>query len=866
MVVNNNLNDINSILSTSVNNLETNLVDNVQANIPDDIDPGSGPNGINNPILRRWWRWNIINSYKQAHATDSYGPTVIKTPNESMMELNANNNFIIYDAQYYIPTGIYSHIDPSAVIGLVRGFSITPSIFAGLAFDPANGVIRGVPTVVSSNTFTISVTGTPGISFSTSTTIQTYSPSCVAVVNYLNRYLGFTGIPLTITPDIYTLPAGGVEATINPTLPAGLTFTSATGVISGTPTTVTAKKHYSVRIKAAPDSICNGNIYADSFYLAVSSAGFPSAVYPFGTSSFTLNSNASVTPTVWSNIGAATISPTLPTGLTFASATGKIGGTGTVLSPSIPYTISFSGTGGAASIADDVSISLSVSSPGNTMSAITLEVIPQDANLRWDYNDPNFSAVYVLKDYRGATPSSISLSIGQNTAAKNIFKYVLERCRPYQETVLFRNGFYPQFNIGKKSNSWNDAWVASGIKGVRLIADVTGSAVIQAPDGIGLFSQASTAANTFTLSAGIYRDIAFSGFYFEGPTYGNKGIFTNLLASGTWWPGLHFYDCTFDGMWRSKWLHRLYNMNDYRAIGCTFKNNWMVSSNYTEHAAYISTYAGNNWFVNNMFSGIGRNAIQLNSYSAVYAAIFDPPSGSWVISGCSAVECGLSNWYVDANGQFVQATNGTVFYTIANTSAVWMLDCMASGGFGTPLVSGYAIPKSTGALVVWKNPFFSTNTNTEPWPSFYGNKLFVTSGCNFRINNGDRAVCEFKNVSSLYIYSGTYASNNRNIFTFSSYGPDTANQAPNPNNLPIIASTVMSFPLNTTTFPNGANPLVYVNCPNGHSCTTLTAAQFSALVTASNPPPLPTPPVKPADGTFLFAGGWTNPSDGHVVP
>ena len=134
----------------------------------------------------------------------------------------------------------------------------------------------------------------------------------------------------TVTP---TATGGAVTSwTVSPSLPAGLSFDTASGAISGTPTTVTPSTNYTVTASNA------GGSSSVTVTLQVNDIAPTSVVYTPNTLSLTKDAAmTTVTPTA--SGGAVTnwsIAPSLPSGLSFDNATGAVSGTPAVLSPSTP--------------------------------------------------------------------------------------------------------------------------------------------------------------------------------------------------------------------------------------------------------------------------------------------------------------------------------------------------------------------------------------------------------------------------------------------------------------------------------------------------------------------------------------------------
>jgi hypothetical protein len=144
------------------------------------------------------------------------------------------------------------------------------------------------------------------------------------------------------TPTGFT---GTIVYSISSSLPDGLLFDTATGVISGTPTTAQASANYTVTASDGTNSA------TASVTLEIASP--PAALLPATQTVDAHVGEAIATSVITETTGCTTgmtIAPSLPAGLTFDPATGVISGTPTEVSPSAAYTVTMDCTVGEGAI------------------------------------------------------------------------------------------------------------------------------------------------------------------------------------------------------------------------------------------------------------------------------------------------------------------------------------------------------------------------------------------------------------------------------------------------------------------------------------------------------------------------------------
>jgi len=133
-----------------------------------------------------------------------------------------------------------------------------------------------------------------------------------------------------IAPNSPTSAGGAVTSySVSPALPAGLTLSTSTGVISGTPTVVIGSASYTV-IAAS----LSGNSTAS---LSITVNDVAPASLSYASNAPTYFVNTTITNDFPSNTGGAVVTysvlPALPAGLNLNTATGIISGTPAAVSP-----------------------------------------------------------------------------------------------------------------------------------------------------------------------------------------------------------------------------------------------------------------------------------------------------------------------------------------------------------------------------------------------------------------------------------------------------------------------------------------------------------------------------------------------------
>jgi hypothetical protein len=135
--------------------------------------------------------------------------------------------------------------NPTSTGGAVASYSVSPALPAGLSLNTSTGIIDGTPTAVTSkSSYTVTASNSAGsTTASLSITVNVAAP---AGLSYTTGTAVYT-VGTAITEDSPTSTGGAVASYgVSPALPAGLSLSASTGIISGTPTAVAATANYTV--------------------------------------------------------------------------------------------------------------------------------------------------------------------------------------------------------------------------------------------------------------------------------------------------------------------------------------------------------------------------------------------------------------------------------------------------------------------------------------------------------------------------------------------------------------------------------------------------------------------------------------------
>ena len=234
-------------------------------------------------------------------------------------------------------------IGPTTSGGAITSWEISPSPGSAFHFNSGNGYISGTPSILLTRTqYTIWGNNSGGSAVAyVNVTVNDVAPNTIVYSSH-DLVLEKGTAMATTTPAI----SGGSVTLweIDPAVPSGLSFSSTTGAISGTPSILqTSAVKYTVWANNSGGTTSTEvNITIND---QVASIAYPSIVE-------VSNDRAMTTATPTNTGGAVTsweIDPSLPSSLSFGSTNGSIWGTPTGLLANATYTVYANNSGGSSS-------------------------------------------------------------------------------------------------------------------------------------------------------------------------------------------------------------------------------------------------------------------------------------------------------------------------------------------------------------------------------------------------------------------------------------------------------------------------------------------------------------------------------------
>ena len=232
--------------------------------------------------------------------------------------------------------------------GTIASCSISPAAPAGLSFNTITGALSGTPTVVSTNTYTITARNAtaPDATKTFQLQINLAPPLLQAPAFTLSSTNESKDVGVAITAYTITSTGGLIASySISPAPAAGLSFSAATGLLSGTPTSPSPAQTYTITALNTIGSATGTFTLTTTLPLPALtlSQSTSSSAYYKDITSYSINSSGGA-------IDSYSITPSIPAGLVFNTTTGLLSGKPTKITSPTNYTITATNATGNATV------------------------------------------------------------------------------------------------------------------------------------------------------------------------------------------------------------------------------------------------------------------------------------------------------------------------------------------------------------------------------------------------------------------------------------------------------------------------------------------------------------------------------------
>ena len=305
---------------------------------------------------------NVVYTITATNVTGTDSATISITVNPAAPNISLSVSTLTATAETAISNITVTNSGGSAT------YSISPAIANNLSFDTTDGTISGIPANAATNiVYTITATNvTNSDSVTLSITVNPAAPSIELSVATINAGIGKVIEPITVinnggTPTSYA---------ISDTLSAGLSFSTKTGTISGTPSATATAIIYTVTATNITDT--------DSATVTITVNEIidpPSIANIEGTQTY--YAGVMISPVEFTNSGdpaqSCASNIALPAGLNVAVSGNScaISGTPTMVSAATTYTITATNLIGSDTATINISVTFATPSISVSVTAIT---------------------------------------------------------------------------------------------------------------------------------------------------------------------------------------------------------------------------------------------------------------------------------------------------------------------------------------------------------------------------------------------------------------------------------------------------------------------------------------------------------------